>query len=277
MEASNYSFNDLTSDLARKGLNQIFSKFDPKGNPFQEELIRDHMDLIQLFLLKIEPSIQIKIIELMFKYNPTVFSESFWISYIDEALAKFSDAATDYVHKNGAMFVLLNRIIDSRKEVDWFEVLTKLSNATATMGTQAPGFETVLEWLITADKANLKKLLYRTETKQYPTYLKESLYKSAIGMGLLDIKLARRLRSDSSGAFSNKMLEYLFSRKNAYSDKDFQELIVQFCDTKHKWVARLAAINMPIHLAPYLMGLDDKFAMQILEQRLNAKEERDGK
>ena len=137
---------------------------------------------------------------------------------------------------------------------------------------KAQGFSTVLEWMIMADKNNLLTLLHRTETKQYPPELKIELYKRLVEFGLLDVKVARRIRSDSSGSLSHRVLEFLFSNRIMYTDDDFQNLITQFSDTKHKWVARFMALNMPIHLAPFLMGLEDKLAIQILEKRMNDAE-----
>jgi hypothetical protein len=159
-------------------------------------------------------------------------------------------------------------VVDLREEVSWFDVLLKLSESIVKVGSKCAGFSTVLEWLVQADSENLRKLLYRTETKSYPSDLKSDLYKRAVLLGLLDVKLARRIRSDSSGALSSEILAFLFENRSKYSDEVFQDLVTQFSDTKHKWVARYIAMNMPIHLVPFLMGIKDDIALKILEKRM---------
>jgi len=67
-------------------------------------------------------------------------------------------------------------------------------------------------------------------------------------------------------------LAHLFETRHAYTDDDFQNLVTQFSDTKHKWVARYIAMNMPMHLVPFLMGIKDKMALKILERRMEAAE-----
>lgn len=263
--------NSFWEKIIVKGLNTVINNSGYKD--LADLIYQKHIDILETRLDLVEPSIQRKIVEGLMHKDPNLLKEPFWIAYVDKALEVFSDATNQYVFDNGALYVLLNRIKDLTSKVDWFGVLIKLSNATAEMGSKAPGFSTVLEWMIMADKNNLLTLLHRTETKQYPQELKIDLYKQLVEFGLLDVKIARRIRSDSSGSLSHKVLEFLFSNRNIYTNDDFQNLITQFSDTKHKWVARFMALNMPLHLAPFLMGLEDKLALQLLEKRMNGSED----
>lgn len=251
------------------GLNALVNK----SESITKEIYTNHIDILESRLHKVDNSIQMKIVEDMWRKDPQLLKEKFWVEYVEKSLKNFEDVADQYVYENGNWFVLLNRIKDTNAKVDWFEVLVKLSKVTAELGSKAPGFLTVLNWLIMADKQSLLSLLHRTETKQYPQDLKADLYKRLIEFGMLDIKIARRIRSDSSGTLSHKVLAALFENRNMYEDDIFQNLITQFSDTKHKWVARYIALNMPVHLIPFLMGLEDTVAMQILEKRLNSTED----
>jgi hypothetical protein len=133
-----------------------------------------------------------------------------------------------------------------------------------------PGQQDSLFWcyyIIKHGDIKYESLHYRNilVTKQ----LKIDLYRDLIRDGLLDQKLARRIRSDSSGYLSADILHWLFLNRPKYSDDDFQNLVLNFCDTKHKWVARFIALNMPKDLIPYLMGLEDPEAIKILEKRMS--------
>lgn len=262
---------DFWELLIVRGLNSII--LDKNQEHLSNMICHQHKDILEERLAFVDVSIQMKIIESILNKEPAVLKEPFWVGYVEQALDMFVGESDKYVYENGAWFVLLNRIKDLYSKVDWFDILVKLSLATAEVGVRAPGFSTVLNWMIMADKKHLLNLLHRTETKQYPADLKIELYKKLVEFGMLDVKIARRIRSDSSGALSHKVLQFLFSSRILYTDDDFQNLITQFSDTKHKWVARFMALNMPLHLAPFLMGVDDKLAINILENRMNAAED----
>lgn len=252
------------------GLNEILQK--EEHEKLKGELFANHFDLVKVRLAEIQSNLQMKILENLISYSPQTLEEDFWVKYISQGLSKFENAPAKYIFDNSALFILLNRIQDNHQKVDWFDILTTLSSSMAEVGKKIVGFTTVLEWLVSSDINNLLKLLHRSETKKYPRDLKMKLYRQLIEAGLLDTKIARRIRSDTSGELSKDVLEIVFENRNAYSEDDFQNLIVQFADTKHQWVARYAALNMPLHLAPYLMGVEDKVALGILEKRLNLED-----
>lgn len=256
--------------LIVEGINESLIKEEHKD--LKIILIENYFDLIRQRLPEIKVNLQMKVVENLLTHNPDVLKEDFWVNYVAKALSLFDEATALYVYENSSWYVLLNRIQDDYLKIDWFKVLVKLSMAMAEVGKKVAGFSTVLDWLVSSDSKNLLNLLHRSETKKYPKELKMNLYRRLISEGLLDIKIARRIRSDTSGSLSQEVLSILFENRNCYSDDDFQNLIVQFADTKHKWVARYAAFNMPLHLAPYLMGVDDKVAMGILEKRMNLEE-----
>ena len=265
------SEEDLWEQLLVKGLNRVMLRTEYSN--IRESLLSEHFDILESRLLDVDLSIQIKTIENMWSSNPDVFSrDGFWKDFVVKALKNIEDSPVGNIRDHGAWYVLLNRIQDANDPIDWMKVLFRLSEATSQCG-ETPGFDVVLGWLIQADKKNLKKLLYRTETKKYPKHIKEKLYQKIIDFGLLDVKIARRIRSDTSGSLSSRVLAYLFEHRNLYKDDVFQNLVTQFTDTKHKWVARYIALNMPMHLVPFLMGIKDKMALEILEKRMTANDD----
>jgi hypothetical protein len=248
---SKKTFQDLKQD--------IFAKFP--------DIILDRLEYLSA-------DNQGSMLEGLLSENPSVLiSEEPWRNYIDRSIAKLQSMDAKEFHSYTGLYVLLNRILDLRVEVNWHSVFDKLSNATIEVGSKCQGFSTVINWLINSDSENLRKILYKTESKSYPFDLKTELYKRAVDLGVFDVKIARRVRSDSSGSLSSDILSYLFENRHIYSDDVFQDLVTQFSDTKHKWVARYIAINMPMHLVPFLMGIKDDVALNILEKRMEVSED----
>ena len=265
------SNTSIMDDLIVRGLNVIFGS--KKEGDLSKKIFSDHPDIVFSKLAFLDSEIQNKIIEGVLAENPSLFTtNNDWWNYIIQACTRLESMDLETFYSNSGLYVLLNRVRDLKDEVDWFGVMLKLSETTTHVGSKCGGFMTVLGWLVQSDPENLRKLLYRTESKSYPSGLKSELYKRAIDLGLFDVKLARRVRSDSSGSLSSDVLSHLFENRSLYQDDVFQDLVTQFCDTKHKWVARYIAINMPMHLIPFLMGIKDNVALKIIEKRMELSE-----
>jgi hypothetical protein len=262
---------DLLDNLIIRGLNVILG--GKKDSDLSKKIFSDHPDIVFSKLAFLESEIQNKIIEGVLAENASLFtSNDDWWRYIVQSCLRLESMSMEEFHPNSGLYVLLNRVRDLREDVDWFNIMLKLSESTTYVGSKCSGFMTVLGWLIQSDPENLRKLLYRTESKSYPASLKDYLYKKSIDLGLFDVKLARRVRSDSNGSLSSTILAYLFENRSLYQDEVFQDLVTQFSDTKHKWVARYIAMNMPMHLIPFLMGIKDDVALKILDKRMELSE-----
>lgn len=260
--------SELLKKLLIRGLEEIFTH--SKYNIIKENLLNNNISMIMENLHFLRKDIQYKIVnDVLVSSNFETFKSEFWKNYIDKELNYFNMENSQLLNVYSSFYVLLNRIKDAQDKVDWFDVLVKLSETIASTGCKVPGFTTVLKWLMEIDSKYLLNLLHRTETKNYPRELKIDLYEKLIKLGLLDNKMARRIRSDSSGELSQIVLQFLFEQRYKYTDDDFKNLITQFIDTKHKWVARFISLNMPLHLVPFLMGLDDDRSIKILENRMN--------
>lgn len=272
---------DFLEQLTVYGLNIIMSGVKHSQTLFTQEypLIRNEIfakfpEILLPRLSALTCEIQTKIVEGIFSENPTILinAESGWWDYVNKSISILEEKDPKSFFEYTALYVLLNRVRDLKEEVNWYKVFLKLSDTTIESGSKCQGFMTVLNWLIQADPENLKNILYRTDSKSYPSNLKLELYRQSIDLGLFDVKIARRVRSDTSGSLSSEVLSYLFENRSVFKDSDFQDLVTQFSDTKHKWVARYIAINMPMHLVPFLMGIKDDVALKILEKRMEVSE-----
>jgi hypothetical protein len=259
---------NLSDRLLIKGLNKIFEKSD---HPLIKEISEKAPDLIKEKLYELEENIQYSIVLSMLKENSDIFAESFWDSYINMSLARmrgYSDPV--FIRDSSKWIILLSEIKSKTSKISWYPVLEKISVAQKEESdTTLSDFMKALEFAIAEDSSNLLKIIHKTDIKSYPRDLRLSLYNRLVKEGGLDVKVARRIRSDSSGDMSKRVLITLFENKNKYVEDDFQNLITQFSDTKHAWVAQYIALNMPTHLIPFLIGLDDKIAMKIIEMRMN--------
>ena len=204
--------------------------------------------------------------------TPEKLKEPFWKDYISKAYTNTLKSIKDgiFVPKTASSWLmLLTEIKSTEEEISWYPILVNMSIIQSKSEYILTPFKIAMSNAINEDKDNFKKLIYRTDIKSYPRDLRQSLYNDVISQGKLDVKIARRIRSDSSGAMSKACLQTLFECKAKYKDEDFQDLITQFSDTKHRWVAQYIALNMPLHLTPFLIGLDDKTALKIIEKRMD--------
>jgi hypothetical protein len=236
---------------------------------FRESIISIYPEILNEIIFSLNKKTQYEIIKVLFDSDKESLKDEFWKKYISKStssLASISSAEDSY------WLMLINKIREDvyEEKVDWFYVASVLSeNISCGRLYEDTVFLKIMETLIAKDKTYLKKLLYKTETKKYSQPLKLNLYSRVIKLGLLDKKLARRIRSDTSGILSKQLLVKLFICRKSYSDADFKELITLFNDTKHKWVAQFICMNMPKDLIPFLMGISDPVSSKILERRLN--------
>jgi hypothetical protein len=259
---------DIWEKMLLRGLNIIFSK---KKDNLKTEVLESCPEILKENLSSLTEPIQFSVIKSMLAENPDTFDEDFWKSYVDSSLTRLQQSVDPVFIKNNDYWLILLSDIKRRSntETSWYPVLEKLSLAQKSEKNRMKSFGEVLDKAVQEDSGNLVKIVHKTDIKAYPRELRLSLYQRVIREGSLDTKIARRIRSDSSGDMSKKALRVLFENKVKYDDDDFQNLITQFSDTKHSWVAQYIALNMPTHLTPFLIGLDDEKALKIVEMRMN--------
>lgn len=229
-------------------------------------MVQEHLSYLPLY-------IQQEMIKGVLDSSPEKVKEDFWRKQILSLLAQ-ARQNDEFLVKNLAWIIKLSKLLSQIETIHWFELLDEMAQAlgkhNAFSNIVCYPFYQLVDFSTNQEPEKLRAFLYRTEVKKYPCELKKQLYRMGVKAGIFDIKLARRVRSDTSGALSTEILSYLFENRYRYSDDLFQTLVTQFCDTKHRWVAMFIALNMPIHLTPFLIGLNDPEAKRVLEGRLNA-------
>lgn len=97
------------------------------------------------------------------------------------------------------------------------------------------------------------------------------IYAQYIECGFLTAKTARKIRSDASSDASVAGLRSLFDNKEKYSNYD--DLLLQFTDSKYDDVICLLADNLPEYLITSIMGTDSYHGKHRVEKRLERIEQ----
>lgn len=115
--------------------------------------------------------------------------------------------------------------------------------------------------------------VFNSKTK--PSYVtRASLYSEYISQGLLTKKTARKMRSDGSSDASAAALKSLFDNSDKY--ENFDNLALQFSDSKYDEVICYLAKNLPEYLLTSIMGTQSHWGKVALEKRFRQIErERD--
>lgn len=108
--------------------------------------------------------------------------------------------------------------------------------------------------------------------KPFAYHVREVFYPAIISAGLLDTKMARKMRSDASESASLcAVRELLTCTDQKYPNID--QLLVTFSDSKHQYVIRELADNMPKHLLSSLLGTQFQWLKPNIEKRMQKDEE----
>ncbi len=102
----------------------------------------------------------------------------------------------------------------------------------------------------------LEDILFQSKSK--PSHdIRGYLYKKFIDGGYLTTKYARKMRSDGSEAASVRALESLLNNESNYSN--FDELVLNFSDSRYEAVLTKMARAIPERLLPSIMGAAQRF------------------
>jgi hypothetical protein len=257
------------------GLTKVISAPSKEEEDLKTKILMDNL-FFENKLNQLTPKEQLMLLTELVNFNKNslkeYFGTQFWKSFLNEGISKFNNDSA-YIRANSKLYLLMLKIQSYHEEVDWYKILLTLKKVVIEFN-YIPEFDIVLEWVIKSSPELFLKFM-SSDLKKLSSKTRVNLYKRLIEEGLLDKMTARRIRSDSSGTLSCEVLGYLFLNRFRYSEEFYQELIMQFADTKHKWVARYLALNIPISLSPYLLGMTDKVSVKILEERFHVDDEGD--
>lgn len=112
------------------------------------------------------------------------------------------------------------------------------------------------------------------EFKSQGMMIRQELYMAAIETKNLDVKMARKIRSESSEGVCNQSVKFLISRSGNYTPAEFKELMMQLVDVKHHMAQYTIAKEVGHHLLPYFLGFDYEQARKEIARRLAATVEK---
>lgn len=109
------------------------------------------------------------------------------------------------------------------------------------------------------------------KTQQIPYGIRAQLYSVIVRTGLLDTKMARKMRSDPSEFASNAAVTALLDTTDAiYSNRD--QLLIVFSDSKYQDVIKTLAHGLPKHLLSSILGTDFHWLKSIIDSRMQNDE-----
>lgn len=104
-----------------------------------------------------------------------------------------------------------------------------------------------------------------------PSYqVRSEIYLAYIKSGLLTKKIARKMRSEASSDASLVAVKALLDNAEKYSN--FEELILQFCDSKHSDVIAALANRLPRYLLVSVVATEFSWIKKIIDRRMQENE-----
>jgi hypothetical protein len=115
------------------------------------------------------------------------------------------------------------------------------------------------------DPESAKSFMYNVDFKKLKAPVRTAYYQAYIKAGLLDKKIARRIRSDGAEKTSRDAIETFIQCADLYDNP--KSLMTQFTDIKHRDAQYIMAKKAPDYMVPFMMGFDCPYAKNILEKR----------
>lgn len=182
----------------------------------------------------------------------------------DSVSSRLSSMIYDY--RNEWSYLL--DIAEMKPGFNW----TPLFNAASVMSISGTDiFERILCGFCKMDKESFAESMSDTlfdKNSGWGHSKRSVYYKAFVSSGLLDKKTARKIRSDASSKASLSGLKALFKNKDLY-EENFEELLVQFVDTRYDDVVYELAENLPFHMLSYIMGTNYHYAKNKIERRMD--------
>lgn len=110
-----------------------------------------------------------------------------------------------------------------------------------------------------------KTFMYDVNFKKIKAPVRTAYYQAYIKAGLLDKKIARRIRSDGVEKTARKAIETFLDSLDLYDNP--KSILTQFTDIKHPDAQYILAKKAPDYMVPFMMGFEYVHAKNILEQR----------
>jgi len=155
-----------------------------------------------------------------------------------------------------------------KPDVDWEMVVYNYIDSNQA-SRYSKGLWIAVEKLIEKDKSKFESIVdkYVFSSDSPPPYpVRGDMYKYYIGAGLLTKKTARKIRSEASSEASVLGVRQLLDSSEIYPN--FEELILQFCDSKHADVIALLANRLPKHLLISVVATEFSWIKKTIDRRM---------
>ena len=209
-----------------------------------------------------------------------LYNIPFWRSHVDTiAQQLLSDDVSSYEIYNGTRDYALTAA-KMLEDFRWKDLFLKVFESQKVNNYIRLPFKVISEMYAFHDPESFKdfaeeKIFFSKEGK--PSYAtRGSMYRRYIEGGFLCNKTARKIRSDASEDASANGLKALVENKSLYQNYD--DLLLQFTDSKYDSVIIHLAENLPEYLITSILGTQSYWGKKAVEDRMERIEaERESK
>jgi len=248
---------------AEKGIETIFHIYD--NNAMQKILVTKHYNLLHNRCDNMPYLSKYTLFKTIITHNPALFNLEYWQNLNDKIYDLLCSTTGGFdLSANHKLFTISAKIKEKYADVDWTQIFEK-SSKFDFRGNEL--LDLSLNKILSLNQDFLIDFLHSTKICElsYATRLK--IYRAAILSGIVDLRIARKMRSDASELVSHGCLVSLFESQEKY--KNFSELVIQFADTRYRDVAYYLVEKVTDDQLPFLIGIKLNGPMKALEKRMS--------
>tara|TARA_A200000159_G_scaffold45863_1_gene42138 strand:+ start:1686 stop:2531 length:846 start_codon:yes stop_codon:yes gene_type:complete len=189
-----------------------------------------------------------------------------WLNLCEDISSKISESDSNSILNGYEDYAI--EAASHQKSFDWEPLFCKVYEAQKNRNYTYSSFRNILGKYASSNVDSFASFVSDEVfcSKSKPSYVTRScLYSEYISQGLLSKKTARKMRSDGSSDASIAALKSLFD--NASSYENFDDLVLQFSDSKYDDVVVYLAKNLPEYLLTSIMGTTSHWGKVELERR----------
>ena len=198
-----------------------------------------------------------------------LYSVPFWrepVKAIANQLLEDEASAYDIYSGNRDYAITAAKMLEN---FDWKDLFKKVYTAQCSNNYIRVSYKRILEMYAFTSPESFKTFAEEEVffSKSKPSFAtRGSIYSEYITGGHLALKTARKIRSDASEEASAIGLKALVANKELYDNYD--DLLLQFTDSKYDSVIVHLAENLPEYLIASIMGTQSYWAKKAVEDRL---------
>lgn len=190
-------------------------------------------------------------------------------------IERMRDAATLDMSKVFGWNSQFDRVLKALSMIEDYDWLPLFHSATSWVRTKRIYGDTFGSILKEVAKRNPKEFLQYGEETIFNGgagfYIRGAYYSALIEAGLLDKKMARKMRSEASEEASQRAVNSLLdASEELYPNRD--QLLIVFSDSKHQRVIQELANKLPKHLLYSVLGTEFSWFKRTIEDRMQNAE-----